>query len=111
MARKPRDGKVCSCSFCGHTQDEVHRLVAGQEPGVFICNDCVELCSELLKEEKEEEEGVSAKHEGAVVPEVSAELEGRIDTARGSGEVLPEHIRESFEPQFGSDFSNVRVGS
>jgi ATP-dependent Clp protease ATP-binding subunit ClpX len=41
------------CSFCGHTQDEVRRLVAGQDPGVFICNDCVELCSELLKEEEE----------------------------------------------------------
>ncbi|MBD3183787.1 ATP-dependent Clp protease ATP-binding subunit ClpX [Candidatus Poribacteria bacterium] len=41
------------CSFCGSTQDEIRRLVAGQDPGVFICNDCVELCSELLKEEEE----------------------------------------------------------
>ncbi len=41
------------CSFCGHTQEEVRRLVSGQEQGVFICNDCVSLCSELLKEEGE----------------------------------------------------------
>ncbi|MBM3212783.1 hypothetical protein FJZ33_11225 [Candidatus Poribacteria bacterium] len=39
------------CSFCGNTQDQVKRLVAGQRPDVFICNDCVEFCRELLKEE------------------------------------------------------------
>lgn len=43
---------VC-CSFCGHTQNEARRLVAGQEKGGFICNDCVELCGELLKEQEE----------------------------------------------------------
>ena len=43
---------VC-CSFCGHTQSEVRRLVAGQEKGVFICNDCVGLCNELVKEQEE----------------------------------------------------------
>jgi len=53
MRYKPGNEDPFRCSFCGHTQDEVHRLVAGQEPGVFICNDCVELCGELLKEEDE----------------------------------------------------------
>ena len=53
MRYKPGSEDSFRCSFCGHTQDEVHRLVAGQEPGVFICNDCVELCGELLKEEEE----------------------------------------------------------
>jgi len=52
MRYKPGDEDPFRCSFCGHTQEEVRRLVAGQEPGVFICNDCVELCSELLKEEE-----------------------------------------------------------
>jgi ATP-dependent Clp protease ATP-binding subunit ClpX len=36
------------CSFCGKSQDKVRRIVAG--PGVFICNECVELCSEILNE-------------------------------------------------------------
>ncbi len=40
------------CSFCYRTQDEVKRLVASRQPGVFICNDCVELCADLLNEEE-----------------------------------------------------------
>ncbi len=40
------DERTVSCSFCGKAQDEVYRLVAG--PGVYICNECIELCSEIL---------------------------------------------------------------
>ncbi|MBR7091864.1 MAG: ATP-dependent Clp protease ATP-binding subunit ClpX [Clostridia bacterium] len=45
------DGKNISCSFCGKTQDQVQRLIAG--PGVYICNDCVELCAAVLEESGE----------------------------------------------------------
>ncbi len=38
------------CAFCGKTQDEVNRIIAG--PGVFICNECVELCHEIIEEDK-----------------------------------------------------------
>lgn len=38
-----------SCSFCGKTQDQVRKLVAGQ--GVYICDECVELCAEIVEEE------------------------------------------------------------
>jgi ATP-dependent Clp protease ATP-binding subunit ClpX len=41
-----------SCSFCGKTQDEVRKLVAG--PGVYICDECVELCNDILVEELQE---------------------------------------------------------
>ncbi|MGD1712924.1 ATP-dependent protease ATP-binding subunit ClpX [Dapis sp. BLCC M172] len=37
------------CSFCGKSQDQVRKLIAG--PGVYICNECVELCNEILEEE------------------------------------------------------------
>lgn len=40
------------CSFCGKTQDEVRKLVAG--PGVYICDECVDLCNDILTEELEE---------------------------------------------------------
>lgn len=40
------------CSFCGKTQDEVRKLVAG--PGVYICDECVELCNDILTEELED---------------------------------------------------------
>ncbi|MBR2407302.1 MAG: ATP-dependent Clp protease ATP-binding subunit ClpX, partial [Clostridia bacterium] len=36
------------CSFCGKAQDEVYRLIAG--PGVYICNECIELCTEILED-------------------------------------------------------------
>jgi len=41
--------KQLKCSFCGKTQDQVKRLVAG--PGVYICDECIELCSEIIEEE------------------------------------------------------------
>lgn len=41
------ENRTISCSFCGKTQDEVYRLVAG--PGVYICNECIELCSDILE--------------------------------------------------------------
>ena len=37
------------CSFCGKSQHEVRKLIAG--PNVFICNECVELCADIIKEE------------------------------------------------------------
>ncbi|MCX7774250.1 MAG: ATP-dependent Clp protease ATP-binding subunit ClpX, partial [Clostridia bacterium] len=46
------DKKQVKCSFCGKTQDQVNRIVAG--PGVYICNECIELCSEIIEEEFED---------------------------------------------------------
>ncbi|GAE87423.1 ATP-dependent Clp protease ATP-binding subunit ClpX [Acetivibrio straminisolvens] len=44
--------KQLKCSFCGKTQEQVKRLVAG--PGVYICDECIELCSEIIEEEYED---------------------------------------------------------
>lgn len=52
MASKMDDKKL-KCSFCGKTQDMVRRLIAG--PHVYICNECIELCHELIQEELEAE--------------------------------------------------------
>ncbi|SQB30240.1 ATP-dependent Clp protease ATP-binding subunit ClpX [Clostridium sporogenes] len=41
------------CSFCGKTQDQVRRLIAG--PGVYICDECIELCSEIISDEFEDD--------------------------------------------------------
>ncbi|NLB41202.1 MAG: ATP-dependent Clp protease ATP-binding subunit ClpX, partial [Clostridiales bacterium] len=51
MARY-EDKKQLKCSFCGKTQDQVRRLVAG--PGVYICDECIELCQEIIDEEFED---------------------------------------------------------
>lgn len=47
------NSKQLKCSFCGKTQDQVRRLVAG--PGVYICDECIELCQEIIEEEFEED--------------------------------------------------------
>ncbi len=47
------------CSFCGKTQDQVRKLVAG--PGVYICDECIELCNEIIEEEFSDEVEVELK--------------------------------------------------
>ena len=52
MANKKDDSKL-KCSFCGKTQNQVRKLIAG--PNVYICDQCIELCLEILDEELEME--------------------------------------------------------
>jgi ATP-dependent Clp protease ATP-binding subunit ClpX len=52
MMAKNDDRKQLKCSFCGKNQDQVKRLIAG--PGVYICDECIELCSEIITDEFDE---------------------------------------------------------
>ncbi|MEE9610387.1 MAG: ClpX C4-type zinc finger protein, partial [Desulfatiglandales bacterium] len=55
MTRKKDDrGGDLVCSFCGKSQDEVKKLIAG--PTVYICDECIELCNDIIAEEFEKEE-------------------------------------------------------
>ena len=54
------------CSFCGKTEEQVMRLVAG--PGVFICNECIELCSDILYEEEKNYDMAQQAEEIADLP-------------------------------------------
>lgn len=47
------DGKLLYCSFCGKSQHEVRKLIAG--PSVFICDECVDLCNDIIREEVQED--------------------------------------------------------
>ena len=49
---KSTDGKILYCSFCGKSQHEVRKLIAG--PSVYICDECVELCNDIIREELED---------------------------------------------------------
>ena len=48
------DEKVIRCSFCGKNQDQVRRLIIGPKD-VFICDECINVCSEIIEEEAEEQ--------------------------------------------------------
>jgi len=76
MAKDKESANVASilhCSFCGKSQDEVRKLIAG--PTVYICDECIELCNEIIAEETEEERLISAK---VAVPK-PAEIKDRLD--------------------------------
>ncbi len=49
------NGKLLYCSFCGKSQHEVRKLIAG--PSVFVCDECVELCNDIIREEVQEQAG------------------------------------------------------
>jgi ATP-dependent Clp protease ATP-binding subunit ClpX len=52
MARTGESGELLKCSFCGKSQKQVQQLIAG--PGVYICDECVELCNEIIDERQSE---------------------------------------------------------
>ena len=64
------DDSILKCSFCGKSQDQVKKLIAG--PEVYICDECVELCNQILDEEffenKEKEDENSANKEEKAIP-------------------------------------------
>ncbi len=49
MARIGDGGDLLKCSFCGKSQKQVKKLIAG--PGVYICDECIDLCNEIIEEE------------------------------------------------------------
>jgi ATP-dependent Clp protease ATP-binding subunit ClpX len=53
MAKAVKGGGKLTCSFCGKNQDDVRKLIAG--PTVYICDECIELCNEIIAEEWQEE--------------------------------------------------------
>ncbi|RMG19817.1 MAG: ATP-dependent Clp protease ATP-binding subunit ClpX [Deltaproteobacteria bacterium] len=57
MSRKDHHGSL-SCSFCGKSQREVRKLIAG--PTVYICDECIRLCNEIVAEEAEREDGAAS---------------------------------------------------
>ncbi len=52
-----KKGSFLKCSFCGKTQNQVKKLIAG--PGVYVCNECIDLCNEIIVEELKDEKDVS----------------------------------------------------
>ncbi len=73
MRRRGQDARELCCSFCGKSQKEVRKLIAG--PSVYICDECVELCNEIITEEFEREDYYASR---ALVPkpkEIKAHLD------------------------------------
>ncbi|MHB1215860.1 MAG: ATP-dependent Clp protease ATP-binding subunit ClpX [Thiobacillus sp.] len=74
MADKGSSDKLLYCSFCGKSQHEVRKLIAG--PSVFICDECVELCNDIIREEIQQAD--THKGSGSELP-TPHEISGMLD--------------------------------
>jgi ATP-dependent Clp protease ATP-binding subunit ClpX len=66
MSEKIGGEKLLYCSFCGKSQHEVRKLIAG--PSVFICDECIELCNDIIREEAQTEHGAKGGKSDLPVP-------------------------------------------
>src|ERR1035438_5063817 len=66
MAEKTTGDKLLYCSFCGKSQHEVRKLIAG--PSVFICDECVDLCNDIIREEVQEDPNGKLRDAGLPTP-------------------------------------------
>jgi len=67
------NGKLLYCSFCGKSQHEVRKLIAG--PSVFICDECVDLCNDIIREEVQEAESASTSDKLPTPREIKSTLD------------------------------------
>lgn len=80
------------CSFCGRAKDQIKRLIAG--PGIFICNDCVERCYEILEEDKTREKNKLVLHKPKDIKEALDEyIIGQERTKKALSVAVYNHYR------------------
>jgi len=79
-------GKLLYCSFCGKSQHEVRKLIAG--PSVFICDECVDLCNDIIREEIQESSTEGAGDKLPVPKEISSTLDDYVIGQREAKKVL-----------------------
>ncbi len=99
-------GISCLCSFCGKSQEEVGKLIAG--PNVYICDECIELCNEIMNDSSEEE-GIQAEFGNQVLKpkEINAYLDqyviGQDHAKRILSVAVHNHYKRINAPPVGSD--------
>jgi ATP-dependent Clp protease ATP-binding subunit ClpX len=84
MPKKKDENDNLFCSFCGKNQSEVRKLIAG--PAVYICDECIQLCSEIIEEESEKE---AKDGDQILVPkEIKEKLDGYVIEQESAKKVL-----------------------
>ena len=99
------------CSFCGKSQDQVQKLIAGNKKDVYICDECVELCSELLEEELEDLDGSPASFRGIELKkpkEIKAFLDQYVIGQEDAKKVLSVAVYNHYK-RISSDITDVDV--
>lgn len=107
--RKDGSGKLLYCSFCGKSQHEVRKLIAG--PSVYVCDECVELCNDIIREEIRE---ISPKRDGSELPtphEIRAHLDDYVIGQEYAKKVLAVAVYNHYKRlRSGSESGGVELG-
>lgn len=80
------NGKLLYCSFCGKSQHEVRKLIAG--PSVFVCDECVDLCNDIIREEIQEKESETTTRKLPVPEEIKNTLDEYVIGQEAAKKVL-----------------------
>ena len=80
------NGKLLYCSFCGKSQHEVRKLIAG--PSVFVCDECVDLCNDIIREEIQEKDSDSAIRKLPIPEEIKNILDDYVIGQESAKKVL-----------------------
>ncbi len=86
MARIGESGDLLKCSFCGKSQKQVKKLIAG--PGVYICDECIDLCNEIIEEEFSEGHEVGLLEELPKPHQIRQFLDGYVIGQTGAKKAL-----------------------
>jgi ATP-dependent Clp protease ATP-binding subunit ClpX len=95
VARRRTESRDLSCSFCGKSQKDVKKLIAG--PSVYICDECVELCNGIITEEDEREDYYASR---ALVPkpkEIKAHLDEYVIGQEGAKKILSVAVHNHYK--------------
>lgn len=86
MSDKSPTDKILYCSFCGKSQHEVRKLIAG--PSVFICDECIELCNDIIREEIQDGDARQVKPDLPTPQEIAAILDQYVIDQRQAKKIL-----------------------
>ncbi|UCD81369.1 MAG: ATP-dependent Clp protease ATP-binding subunit ClpX [Desulfobacterales bacterium] len=104
MPKKKDENDNLFCSFCGKNQSEVRKLIAG--PAVYICDECIQLCSEIIEEESEKD-ATDAEH--VMAPkEIKGKLDGYVIEQESAKKVLSVAVYNHYK-RLDSSFNSGEV--
>ncbi len=107
---KPEEGgKLLYCSFCAKSQQEVKKLIAG--PSVFVCDECVELCNDIIKEEVQERDAESQERKLPVPQEIKETLDDYVIGQEAAKRVLAVAVYNHYKRlNYKQDKGDVELG-